>query len=392
MPSEDSPSISRKLIKTSDNGHGIKAYALGKDGYTRWGEYLEKCPGANFWQSPLYLKAVDHHKTLRPSLIVAMDGDKIVGGSANLLGVARSIAKIFKPMNINYGPVVGIVGGESQGEGSTNDEDYDKAVLDCLTEAISVHSTELGAFRVYIKTPVQWGSDIFEKNGFNAIKSSLPGSVLIDLTRGPEQLRSDLRQQLRKYIRESTEKHGVAVEVVDTAELMEEYYNLYLNSTERWNAPIRYPKETFMDLLDGWDNGTFSRFIVARHNGKVIAGLGVAVINGKATLWNLNSDKEHWKVYPNHLLVWNSIEWACKLGCKSYEIIGIPAEFDHPEQAADFKDSMYIFKTGFGGKKVYRYSFYEKVISKTKFLLFKKLSRANEIKYLKSFYKFMTNN
>ena len=60
------------------------------------------------------------------------------------------------------------------------------------------------------------------------------------------------------------------------------------------------------------------------------------------------SSLEGWECMPNYGLQWEVMRFARTLGCTQYDLMGIPPNSDGENKMA----GLYIFKTGFGGRKV----------------------------------------
>jgi lipid II:glycine glycyltransferase (peptidoglycan interpeptide bridge formation enzyme) len=84
------------------------------------------------------------------------------------------------------------------------------------------------------------------------------------------------------------------------------------------------------------------------------------------------SSRELSHLKANHLLVWEALKWAQKLGCHTYDLWGVPDEVGEshvsgqeiPKDAQGGLWGVYQFKRGFGGKVVYYVGAYDYIYSR----------------------------
>jgi lipid II:glycine glycyltransferase (peptidoglycan interpeptide bridge formation enzyme) len=96
-------------------------------------------------------------------------------------------------------------------------------------------------------------------------------------------------------------------------------------------------------LLNGW-----ARLLLAEVEGEVVAGLMLFLFGRTAWyMYGASSDRQR-QLMPSHLLQWEAIQVARRLGCTRYDMWGAPDRFDED----DSMWGVYRFKTGFGGETV----------------------------------------
>jgi peptidoglycan pentaglycine glycine transferase (the first glycine) len=101
-------------------------------------------------------------------------------------------------------------------------------------------------------------------------------------------------------------------------------------------------------------------WLVAEYEGEILAAIAVFALGARAWyMWGASSD-HHRHLMPNHALQWAAIRWARSLGCRSYDLWGIPDQVgEDPEAYASPERwgegglwGVYRFKQGFGGQVV----------------------------------------
>jgi lipid II:glycine glycyltransferase (peptidoglycan interpeptide bridge formation enzyme) len=178
-----------------------------------------------------------------------------------------------------------------------------------------------------------------------------PDTVVLDLTRGSDELLAAMKPKWRYNIRLS-ERKGVSVRRLD-AEGLEAFYRLYRETSVRDKIAIHgrdYYEALFMHGCDSELARPDLRLYLAEHGGEALAAVIVLIRGDTATyLYGASSDsKRH--LMPAYALQWRAIQDAKEAGCTQYDFFGIPPDEDpaHP------MGGLYRFKTGFGGTVLHR--------------------------------------
>ena len=102
--------------------------------------------------------------------------------------------------------------------------------------------------------------------------------------------------------------------------------------------------------------------LLASHDGEVLAGLFAAAFGDTAIyLYGASSNRQRNRM-PNHALQWEAIRWARDLGCRHYDLWGIPdVDPDSPTAALT---GVHRFKDGFGGRVTRYVGAYDYVYSR----------------------------
>lgn len=120
-----------------------------------------------------------------------------------------------------------------------------------------------------------------------------------------------------------------------------------------------HSREYYHDFL--WLLGPAARLLLAENQGTLLAGIVVAAFGGQAIYMYGASSDEGRNLMPNHLLQWEAMRWAKEMGCREYDLWGIPdeagraaaseesTEASPAAQGADLA-GVYRFKSGFGGQ------------------------------------------
>jgi len=179
-------------------------------------------------------------------------------------------------------------------------------------------------------------------------------TLLLDLTPEPQALRDAFKPKTR-YNLSLAERRGVEVragrEVGTFARLSQE--------TARRQGISLPGAAYYQAALEAFDEGDGVRLYLAEHEGSPLAGIMVFRFGNTAYYLFGGSTEAGRELMPNYLLHWTAMLDFRRLGCRTYDWWGIPADPapDHPWFG------LYRFKTGFGGEKVVYAGLYEQVHS-----------------------------
>jgi hypothetical protein len=167
---------------------------------------------------------------------------------------------------------------------------------------------------------------------------------VIDLTGGADQAFSQFSKSARRGTRVA-EKSGVRVEIDRSGALLEDYYQLYLLSIDRWAerqhepralARFRASRRDPLSKLRAMSDHLGKSFVVAlayvddRPAFGSITLLGQTAHDTRAAMDRDLVDK----TYAGDLVQWRMIELACELGCTAYHL----GESGQSTSLAQFKE------------------------------------------------------
>lgn len=178
-----------------------------------------------------------------------------------------------------------------------------------------------------------------------------PDTVLIDLQGTEDELLARMHPKTRYNIR-LAQRRGVVVHEGTAAELPE-WYAIYRETTAR-NLIEPMPLAHFEAMLDERAEGSASpvlpRLLLARHEGRLLAGMLLAIAPSRATYMYGASSREHRDLMASSALQWEAIRLAKARGCVDYDMFGAAPRNGQPHALA----GVHRFKMGFGGRLVHR--------------------------------------
>lgn len=143
------------------------------------------------------------------------------------------------------------------------------------------------------------------------------GVVMLDLTKGPDELFKQFAQTRRTDIRNAI-KRGMEVVIANTRAEFKAYYEIYSDWCRRKGiAPFSF------EVMEEALRLPNRRLFLARHEGRIVAATIIRLYPHGMIEYAANSSLvEYLKFRPNDLLQWRVVEWACAEGFKRYSLGG----------------------------------------------------------------------
>jgi lipid II:glycine glycyltransferase (peptidoglycan interpeptide bridge formation enzyme) len=115
------------------------------------------------------------------------------------------------------------------------------------------------------------------------------------------------------------------------------------------HEPAYYEAAYRLFVPRGW-----ARLLLAEVEGDPVAGLMVFALPPRSWYFYGASSSAHREKMPTYLLQWEAMRWARSIGCRTYDLWGIPDEDEETleDQFTERSDGLwgvYRFKRGFGG-------------------------------------------
>jgi len=264
-----------------------------------WREYLSRVEVPAHYDSPEYFLDPLPRQTVKRFAVLALDGDQVRG----VLTGFREGKEVMSGLACR--PQICVDGTDSA------------ATLQTLAEGLL---EEAGAAELV--TVHTWPSlelQPFSKRGFR--RRELTGSVVLDLTRGPDALFGEFTKDRRRNIR-FAEKHGVEVREAASDQDIMEAYQVHRTWCETGRKTI-HGKRSFEHFSKGVRLTNNHLLLLATLAGKVIAINTFRFCPGGLFESSTNCSLEEFiHLKPNDLLQWRGIQWACAHGLRRHSLGG----------------------------------------------------------------------
>ena len=170
-----------------------------------------------------------------------------------------------------------------------------------------------------------------------------PHTIWIDLGQGKDVLWKNFHTQMRKGVRRAA-RGGVVVDQTRTREDVGRFFALCrgISEAKGFRLPGSLPLMERL-LRDGEQNEVEGRLFVARHEGRLAAGLFILRCGRSVhQIWGA-SDRDLSQQRVGEAVQWAVMEWAIEQGCQLYDLEGIDP-VNNP--------GVYGFKKKMGGEEV----------------------------------------
>jgi hypothetical protein len=190
--------------------------------------------------------------------------------------------------------------------------------LDSLARGLLREAGSSHRITVYSWSPAPL--EAFAKYGFRT--HATQGSIVLDLSQGPEELFRQFSPSRRRNIRRA-ERKNVEVFQASSSEDFAAFYAVYRSwrRTERKTIEgTELPFETLENACQLVEN---RRLFLARFSGRIIAGSTVRFYPKGLLECSANASLDGCQeVFPNDLLLWRTIEWGCREGFRECSLGG----------------------------------------------------------------------
>jgi peptidoglycan pentaglycine glycine transferase (the first glycine) len=189
--------------------------------------------------------------------------------------------------------------------------------------------------------------EILRRRGWVSSREQIQfrNTVLVDLTRTPDEVLAAMHQKTRYNVRLATRK-GATVRTGTLADLPL-LYQMYAETAARDGFVIR-PETYYHDAWGAFIGTGLAQPLVTEVAGEPVAMAIVFCFGNRAWYMYGASRGAHREKMPNHLLQWEAMQWARTRGCTVYDMWGAPDVLDE----SDPLWGVYRFKEGFGGEFV----------------------------------------
>jgi hypothetical protein len=259
----------------------------------RWREFLTRADFAAHYVSPEYFRE-PFFRDKHPFVILAWQGDRIVAALSGIHEGQQLTCGLMSRPQICVDNTVDLA-----------------TVSDALVTGLLEEAGSEKLITLYSWFPL----NTLSRYGYRCKHEE--GVVMLDLTKGPDELFKQFAQTRRTDIRNAI-KRGMEVVIAETHDEFKAYYEMYAD----WCRRKKIPASSFAVIEEILSLQNRKLFLV-RYEGKIIAATIIRLYPGAMIEYAANSSlDEYLKLRPNDLLQWRIVEWACKEGYKRYSLGG----------------------------------------------------------------------
>lgn len=259
----------------------------------RWRKFLTRADFAAHYVSPEYFRE-PFFRAKRPFVVLAWQDERVVAALSGIHEEQQLICGLMSRPQICFDKTVDL-----------------RAASDALVAGLFDEAESEKLITFYSWAPL----NTLSKHGYRCKQEE--GVVMLDLTKGPDELFKQFASTRRTDIRNAI-KRGLEVVIAGTRNEFRAYYDIYSDWCRRKKiAPSSF--EVVEEALKLENR----RLFLARYDGKTIAATIIRLYPGAMIEYAANSSLvEYLELKPNDLLQWRIVEWACAEGYKRYSLGG----------------------------------------------------------------------
>jgi peptidoglycan pentaglycine glycine transferase (the first glycine) len=179
-----------------------------------------------------------------------------------------------------------------------------------------------------------------------------PRTIVIDIARSDGEILAAMHPKTRYNIRLAAKK-DVIVREAQASDLPA--FNALMQTTGQRDGFAVHSAEYYETAFRLFVPAGQAQLFVATYQEQVMAGIFVFAQGDRAWYFYGASGEAERQRMPNHALQWAGMQWARSLGCREYDLWGVPDEEETTLEAQylerhDDLWGVYRFKRGFGGK------------------------------------------
>lgn len=191
-------------------------------------------------------------------------------------------------------------------------------------------------------------------------------TIIVDLTKGEEELLSEVTAYQRKHIRKSAKQGLLIKELRGSSRFIGKAFNDYQSAHFKSAGRLTRPQASW-DIMKELLKKEKATLFIATIDGHEISYLYCGEFGDFSFGWSQVNLNEHEKIYsPRHLLEWEAMMTYKRRGFRYYEV-GIQYGLPQIQYFPTYKDiTISQFKERYGGK-LYCYLYFEKFLDKELF-------------------------
>ena len=303
--------------------------------FKAWGDFVKKHPHGNIFQTPQMFEIYENTPKFRPFVLIVKNENKQIVGC--LIAVIQQ----------QYNGILGILSARSIVNGGPLVDNDNPKIMDLILNKYNQlikQNAILTQFRNSFD--LLEFNDSFQKNGYN-FKSHL--NYIIDLTKGQEVVWKEISDGRKNKIKKAV-KTGLSVTALEhniTDEQIDEGYNIIKMVYDRADLPLANKQL----IVNAVKTNSIVLFLV-KYEQQTIGCRFAFKYNDELYGWYAGSYTKYYSMFPNDLLIWETLKWGIENGYKSFDYGGAGNPNKHY--------GVRTFKAQTGGMLV-NYGRYEKI-------------------------------
>jgi serine/alanine adding enzyme len=289
-----------------DRARSIDVREISSEGKEEWDRYVLSHPEPTCYHRFGWMRAVESVYGHRAHYLAARREAREEGGEGGkICGILPLVhMNHFLTGNVLVSLPFGDLGGPLVDDGEAEN---------ALLRAASVLGRKLGAAKIELRC--RQGMAAQESLGGGAVRCSRDKVLMaLDLPGSPEELFRDFKSQRRKHIRKA-EKSGLACRF-GGPDLLDEFYPVFSEHMRDLGSPV-HSREWFRKVMEEYE-GLSILGVISLKETPVAAGILLHLEKTATIPWSA-SLRKYQPLYPNTLLFWNLLKYACEIGIRQFD-------------------------------------------------------------------------
>ena len=280
---------------------------------SKWNSLVEECVEGTIFHDLNWLRIVEKHTGSKLYPMIAFKGDEIV----NVFPLFQQneftfLKTVISPHLRSHVPYLGPLFPHFNEYKQDKKDSISRGSHDAFNELIRRMNAK---YVEIVFSPGFLDMRPFQWNGYDVIPRYTYMQTLGDV----KSVWNGFKKELRKNIN-NAEKKGVTVSEGTKADVSLICSSVHQRLEEQEQS-LDMPYQYFYDLCEVFHPKNL-RIFVAEHNKENVGGVIVTCYNRRVSMWFGSVRAELRGLYPNDLLHWSVIKWACEQGFKEFEIVG----------------------------------------------------------------------
>ncbi|MFH1927470.1 MAG: GNAT family N-acetyltransferase [Chloroflexota bacterium] len=256
----------------------------------RWVAFVHSVPDANIFHHPAWINLMAECYGYRPFVVAICDEKGEIKAGLPLMEVNSWLTGrrwIALPFTDHCSPLF-------HGDAPPRD------LLEHLSELQREHDVP----RVEIRSSIPYGHQVH--------KDMSQVLYVQDLSTDISAVHKDLHKNVRRSIVKA-ERQGVTVRWAESKRDLDIFYDLHCRTRHRQGVPVQ-PKRYFELFWERIIGAGLGFILLAYKDAVPIAGTVALTYKSTLMIKYTASDRDSWRLCPNHSLYWAVIRWGCEHG------------------------------------------------------------------------------
>lgn len=277
-----------------------------------WDKLVEKSPQGTLFHRWDFLKIIEKHSKARLCPIIGMKGADEIGVYPLFYKKSAMLRTVFSPpphvAAFYMGPALSGEVSARKSRKTSMFAEFQQAADDYISKDLKADYVSVHTVPDLDCRPLKW----------TGYRLDAIYNYRFDLAIGPDRIWEGFDSEIKRGIKK-TQAAGVSVEEGGKEEVAK-LFDLMNDRYEEQGKTVSVPKQYLLEVYDAFADNL--KIMVAKYNGEMVSGVMDIRYKGRYTGWIGNPKTDLHGIYPNNLLLWESVKCAHRDGAGRFDIVG----------------------------------------------------------------------